>query len=360
MGILTSVSRLTLTNNDTVKENELKLHQNLDYQKTSSKFTSKNKLTLEESDEDLGERNLMPRAIKDDEIIKKHQKKKLLNLEKEKSLEDEDLNQSIWDEESLLKNDIEEKNELSITQKKNLKIFNFKENKSSSDKNKNDKKTTTFKENNKNQNSENRKLKTSENDHVDSQPHTEVNNNDPPKRLTLFDDYSIKKRYTLNPEEDFSQEEIIEMPKQPKHELIVGILTLPISSVLKRKIRENIKSKVPDSDFSTYSSVLDEMTFYASSYAKWLEHNGVKTIPISINTDISLIYDMIDNLDGLLLTGGATPLFLRNNLIQIDNKGIGSFTKIKHPSDYLTIVNKIITYAKKKIWPNHSQFGEHV
>jgi imidazoleglycerol phosphate synthase glutamine amidotransferase subunit HisH len=297
-------------------------------------------VTFKIDDEDSGERNLMPRKIVDDQIIKKHKHKKLLNYDKQNDLKDEDLKRSIWDEDSILKNDIEQQNDTPVLGKK-APTSNL-VNQISSLTNK----ITEIK---------NSSLETNKVTDVSVKPLTSSSTNkendsksENIRKLTLFDDYQIRKRYTLNPEEDYSKVEMIEMPKQPKRELIVGILTLPISSVLKRKIRNNIKSKVSHEEFLGYTAVLDDMTFYPSSYAKWLEHNGVKTVPISINNDITQIYDMIDKLDGLLLTGGATPLFLRNNLIQVDNKGIGSYTKIKHPSDYLTIVNKIITYAKKK------------
>ena len=166
--------------------------------------------------------------------------------------------------------------------------------------------------------------------------------------LKLFDNYQIRKRYTLDPEEDLSKVELIEMPRRKKFELVVGILTLPISKILKKKIRKHIKSKIPAAEYMSYDTVLADMTFYPTSYAKWLEHNGVKTVPLSINHDLSTIYDIIDKLDGLLLTGGATPLFLKNNIIQIDREGTGSYMKIKHPSDYLKIVKKIVSYAKQK------------
>jgi anthranilate/para-aminobenzoate synthase component II len=320
--------------------------------------------------DDTAERKLAPRAIQDDQRIIKHKTTESLE-ETDITLKDDDLKESIWDEESIYNNDLEmgdEEKQLNQVKNENKKIGGL---------------IDDVKVLNTQIGSliENSKLKTSpvsevkKNDAVitsalpklekkdtstadkvtensNSKKPSTVNLNDKTsqekRKLTMFKDYVIKKRYTLNPEIDFNQEELKDMPKKPKQELVVGILTLPISHILRNKIRNAIKEKVPASEYLSYSHIINDMTFYPSSYAKWLEHNGVKTVPIAINQDITKIYNLIDHLDGLLLTGGATPLFLKNNIIQVDSSGVGSSTKIKHPSDYLNIVGQIIRYAKKK------------
>lgn len=324
--------------------------------------------------DDLDERKLAPRTIRDDQVIRKKKGKVELVNEGDSFLKDDDLQKSIWDEESINMNDIELSKGGQTEQKqvqgliKDVKVLNSQisqvigksagvqraavkgtgltdsavsteTHKSTELESGLTKSVTT----NAPTVNENKALTTSGLLHsTDNTPNQDKRN------LNMFSNYIIRRRYTLNPELNFSKDELTAMPKKPKQELVVGILTLPISHILRNKIRAAIKEKVPASEYPSYAHLLNDMTFYPSSYAKWLEHNGIKTVPILINQDITRIYDLIDHLDGLLLTGGATPLFLKNNIIQVDSSGVGSSTKIKHPSDYLNIVGQIIKYAKKK------------
>lgn len=325
--------------------------------------------------DDTTERKLAPRTIRDDQVIVKHKTND--ELDEGDLVKDEDLKKSIWDEESIYNNDLEMGEEAKAVEQNvqsgkkmdglinDVKVLNsqigslmeHKESVSStiaknpqnpilsskSSISSPDVVNASAKLIDANKNSSN-----SESVKANAIMQKKDSLTQEKRKLTMFKNYLIRKRYTLNPEIDFSKEDLENMPRKPKQELVVGILTLPISHILKNKIRNAIKSKVPLAKFASYSHILNDMTFYPSSYAKWLEHNGVKTVPISINQDISKIYNLIDHLDGLLLTGGATPLFLKNNIIQVDSSGVGSSTKIKHPSDYLNIVGQIVRYAKKK------------
>ena len=316
-------------------------------------------MCIRDRDDSL-ERKLTPRAIRDDQVITKEKDYTNVPEENDSLLKDDDLKNSIWDEETIYKNDLENTNEIPSPPKNinglvnDVSVLNSQINSLVSSK---DPQLSPTKVLPQTQTKIDTKpeitQKMSPKSDKTAPRKTEVTNttdktNDEKRKLTMFKDYIIRKRYTLNPEIDFSKEELEAMPRKPKQELVVGILTLPISHILKNKIRKAIKAKVPIAEYASYSKIVNDMTFYPSSYAKWLEHNGIKTVPITINQPIAKIYSLIDQLDGLLLTGGATPLFLKNNIIQVDSSGVGSSTKIKHPSDYLNIVGQIIRYAKKK------------
>ena len=342
---------LTPSSNDLVSSLSVQSHSSLE-----SNIISKHLIDVDAKviDDSL-ERKLTPRAIQDDQVITKEKDYKAPSVEADSLLKDDDLKKSIWDEESIYKNDLETNIELPSSPQtvgglvSDVKVLNSQINSLVVSKVPQPSALTVKKEDTKAETTQTVSPKTDK-----SVPRkTEVTTSpdktsDEKRKLTMFKDYIIRKRYTLNPEIDFSPEELQAMPKRPKQELVVGILTLPISHILKNKIRKAIKAKVPMAEFASYSKILNNMTFYPSSYAKWLEHNGIKTVPITINQPIGKIYSLIDQLDGLLLTGGATPLFLKNNIIQVDSSGVGSSTKIKHPSDYLNIVGQIIRYAKKK------------
>lgn len=305
--------------------------------------------------DDTLERKLTPRTIRDDQVIKKQTGGPDLVDDNEINLKDEDLQKSIWDEESIYKNDLESGHDTPNASPNvaglinDVHVLNSQIQSSISQMDRPvpvvPPTTSVTLPNNDDKDKHAVSVATSK---ITDDKQAKEKNSQEKRKLTMFKNYLIRKRYTLNPEIDFTPEDLVAMPRKPKQELVVGILTLPISHILKNKIRKAIKEKVNPSEFPAYSHILNDMTFYPSSYAKWLEHNGVKTVPITINQDISKIYLLIDQLDGLLLTGGATPLFLKNNIIQVDSTGVGSSTKIKHPSDYLNIVGQIIRYAKKK------------
>ena len=72
-------------------------------------------------------------------------------------------------------------------------------------------------------------------------------------------------------------------------------------------------------------------SYFYTSYAKWLEESGIRWIPILLYDSQKTIRKKLENVNGVLLTGGAEPL--------------GSEA---HPSRYSRVLRTIVDYAEQK------------
>lgn len=129
-------------------------------------------------------------------------------------------------------------------------------------------------------------------------------------------------------------------------EYLVGILTLPLSHVIKNKINHRLNNADDEGYKEDKLAFLNSSSYFPKSYASWIQEYGVKIIPLDINDSEENLSNLMDNLDGLLLTGGATPVYEPNTIIKIDND-VSHALHIKKPSVYAKVVAKLINKAKE-------------
>ena len=162
-------------------------------------------------------------------------------------------------------------------------------------------------------------------------------------KVTLSQEVSFHIFNNLSPE--------IERELSDKPFKIVGILTLPISKVLKSKIRDHIaRMKSEDLNTQEYPEIddiehFDKSSFFASSYAKWLKSHGIQIIPIDIYTPISELEGLLNSIDGMLFTGGAVPLIRHDTHIEVDSK-INMDQNAREMSFYTQKVKEIVKIIK--------------
>ena len=161
---------------------------------------------------------------------------------------------------------------------------------------------------------------------------------------------------------------------------IVGVLTLPISRLLRNKIAEHMQQQASKSEAtsettststSTSSSVssstltsssssasasgthfesndfasFEKSSFFAASYASWLKAQGVQIVPIDVFSDSAELETLVRALDGVLFTGGAVPLFHRESKIELDS-GIATALK-KELSPFSLRLKQIVQLVKR-------------
>jgi gamma-glutamyl hydrolase len=127
---------------------------------------------------------------------------------------------------------------------------------------------------------------------------------------------------------------------------VVGILTLPVSKLLRTKIHENIRSSFSESQLIDELNELDRMSFFPASYAKWLKVQGIQVIPVDIFAPMDELRDTMNIIDGILFTGGAVPLYKPESHIEVD-PNTSPVTHIREFSFYSKKVQEIVKYAKQ-------------
>ena len=95
-----------------------------------------------------------------------------------------------------------------------------------------------------------------------------------------------------------------------KNTLVIGIVTLDVSKKLH----------------------LPKTNYMFTSYAKWLEQNNLEWIPITLNDSPSTLFEKLEKINGIFLTGGSQDL--------IDKNGF--------PTNYKQILATVVNYAKIK------------
>lgn len=127
---------------------------------------------------------------------------------------------------------------------------------------------------------------------------------------------------------------------------IVGILTLPVSKVLRSKIHQNIYESHSETKIISELNELEKMSFFPASYAKWLRRHNVQIVPVDIYSSDDDLRQIMASVDGMLLTGGAVPLLHSDSKIRIDESfsNIGRVTEI---SFYTRRVRQIVQIAKE-------------
>ena len=126
---------------------------------------------------------------------------------------------------------------------------------------------------------------------------------------------------------------------------VVAVLTLPVSKVLRSKIHDNIRESSSESRFIDELNELDKISFFPSSYAKWLKMHGVQIVPLDIFASADEIRETMRVVDGILLTGGAVPLYKPESHIEIETDTAPA-QHIREFSFYTKKVKEIIRFAK--------------
>lgn len=142
-------------------------------------------------------------------------------------------------------------------------------------------------------------------------------------------------------------------PKQARR-AVVGILTLPVREKLRNKINEKLGNYIKNKLNEDPHTFFNKSSFYPQSYAKWLQEFDVETVPLDIHKGEKFLVSQLDSLDGLLLTGGATPLYDHNQSILVD--GPNSQARIIRKSSLYTnivaaLLDKAILINKDRKFP---------
>lgn len=127
--------------------------------------------------------------------------------------------------------------------------------------------------------------------------------------------------------------------------VIIGILTLPLSSVLRNKMSQQLVDNKMLEQGTDLLSYFADASYFPSSYAKWLKDQGADILPIDINDDLYSILEAVQAVDGLLLTGGAVPLYLHEKSIE-NSDDFSTIMELRQPSFYTRVIKEIIKLIK--------------
>ena len=123
----------------------------------------------------------------------------------------------------------------------------------------------------------------------------------------------------------------------------IGILTMPLSLSVRKKMNtlKNLSKNSKNTLYSGYS-------FFPTSYSKWIKKSGSEVVPLDYNNE--KIYDIINTLDGLLLTGGSTQLWIDKKINIDDNyeKKKFNFFELSNYAKRIGSLIKIIKEINKK------------
>jgi hypothetical protein len=139
--------------------------------------------------------------------------------------------------------------------------------------------------------------------------------------------------------------------RKPKR--TVGILTLkakPLSKMIAKQYEDEF-SKISEN----FEEVIQNSSYVAEGYVKWLENVNLKTVALDINSDDKTLFEEMEKLDGLLLTGGRQQFYdqvvrEKRNLSQNDQSydpRQGLLFSEKIPDEYLKKVEAIVKKAKE-------------
>lgn len=94
--------------------------------------------------------------------------------------------------------------------------------------------------------------------------------------------------------------------------------TVGILSLSTKKLRRKIESKYGVEEFDLREMLLDDYLkryagYISKTYQNWLKNINLRILPIDVNADIEDIYKELDNINGLLLTGGGVDIYHKNH-----------------------------------------------
>lgn len=118
----------------------------------------------------------------------------------------------------------------------------------------------------------------------------------------------------------------------------IAIITIPLSNSQKILIKTNLKKDYPEKD---YLQILSKMTYYPTSYKKWLNSEKIDSIPISIYNPNLL--DYIKKMDGVILIGGNVDL-MKSKILKINSEE--KILKITELSEFSLKIKEVIKLVK--------------
>lgn len=127
---------------------------------------------------------------------------------------------------------------------------------------------------------------------------------------------------------------------------IVGILSLTVTSTLRKKINDQFQKQLINRRHVDVMSYYNNSSYFPESYADWLRKHNILTVPLDTNMSDFELISVMDRLDGLLLTGGSTPIFQHNETIKIDTDS-SNIVRVLKPSFYAKKVAVLVAKAKQ-------------
>lgn len=104
--------------------------------------------------------------------------------------------------------------------------------------------------------------------------------------------------------------------------------------------------EVEEPEIETLADELGKASFFPASYARWLEEAGAMVIPLEFHLDSESLKAILKKTDGLLLTGGASPLF-SNKAVSRQSEDLSSALLTRVPSLYSQKAAELLNFAEE-------------
>lgn len=125
---------------------------------------------------------------------------------------------------------------------------------------------------------------------------------------------------------------------------LIGIFSMPLPVKLRQKLLVKIEESSERVEGLSGEEDLKELSFFPSSYAKWVQDQGADVLPIDYKTSTEELTVLMSKLHGILLTGGATELYSREE-VQVYRKSVRRTQK--QPSTFSRKIGVVLEQAKK-------------
>ena len=114
---------------------------------------------------------------------------------------------------------------------------------------------------------------------------------------------------------------------------------MPLSPSVRKKL-----NSLPTTPKTLKNTLYPSYSFYPLSYQKWVEKRGHKVVPLDYKDEN--IYNIINTLDGLLLTGGSAQLWIEKK-INIDDDLTKKEFRFSNLSAYARRIGDLIRIVKE-------------
>jgi gamma-glutamyl hydrolase len=141
--------------------------------------------------------------------------------------------------------------------------------------------------------------------------------------------------------EDIFSEKIDKDIKISGFERKIGILSLPLSPILEKQILEQNNGKY---SLKKLQQILEDTSQISSLYYDFINSNNMQAIALNYNQDLESLLKQMEQLDGILLTGGPNLFDLKD----YKQKGLSYYRIVRERNlKYLTFVKGILDKAKE-------------
>lgn len=138
--------------------------------------------------------------------------------------------------------------------------------------------------------------------------------------------------------------ESFKLSEQSQDRPLIGIFSMPLPSKLRQKLLVKIEESSEEVEGLRGEEDLKELSFFPSSYAKWVQDQGADVLPIDYKTSTEELTVLMSKLHGILLTGGATELYSKDE-VKIYRKSVRKTQK--QPSMFSRKIGVVLQEAKK-------------